>query len=100
MRWRESGRLRRDSSRSAEKLGELRKPGLDATPFWHQLLGFLLATDPSQRRQQVREGGLTLVLVPRPVRKTNPGMARQVKPGNDETVEEQGHRRRSCHRLG
>ena len=26
-------------------------------------------------------------------------MARQVKPGNDETVEEQGHRRRSCHRL-
>src|SRR3954462_6492919 len=57
-------RRKPDSTRPAEKLGELGDPGSQRRVFRKQSLGFLLVADPPQSRQLVGERRFFLLGIP------------------------------------
>ncbi len=93
-------RLKPDSTRAAEKLGELGDPGFQSRLSWKQSLGFLVVTDPSQGRQHVGERWFLLLGVPGAEGKSKEAVTCLVEPNHHQAGEDQRHGRGAFDGLG
>ena len=81
------GRLRR-STRSAEKLGDSRKPGFQATAFRNQCAGLVVVADAAEGGQQVGKRRFLLPRIPGAVGEAEKAAAVAVEPDDHQRVED------------